>query len=64
MGSGSTIVMQMSSYFFVARFYHHAEKNPVKPRKMSSPRVPITKRATPMAINSSVVMIPSYIRLK
>lgn len=60
--NGSPITIPMSLYFLVARFYHHAVKNPAKPRKVSRPIVPITKRVTPKATNSSVVIFPSLIR--
>lgn len=60
--NGSTRVIPIS-FFFVALFYYHAVKNPVRPRKVSSPMVPITKRITPRAINSSTVMLPSLIRI-
>ncbi len=35
--NGNTIIIPMSLYFIVALFYHHAEKDPVKPRKVISP---------------------------
>lgn len=50
-------------YFFAVYLCHHAEKNPVKPKKVSSPIVTITKRVTPRAISSSAGMIPSLIRV-
>jgi hypothetical protein len=60
--NGNTIIIPMSLYFIVALFYHHAEKDPVKPRKVISPITARTKRITPRFIKSSTVMFPSLIR--